>query len=87
MRLRQGSLEAMSKGAKKWNDLSPRARRFILIGGAFEGVLKIAALFDLKRRPAGEIRGSKPRWVAAIVLINSVGAVPIAYFIRGRRKA
>lgn len=71
---------------KKWSELSPGARRFIIIGGTFEGLLKIAALIDLKRRPAAEIRGSKSRWAAAIVLINSVGAVPIAYFIRGRRK-
>ncbi len=71
---------------KKWNELSPRARRFIILGGTFEGVLKIAALIDLKRRPASEIRGSKVRWAAAIVLINSVGLVPLGYFLRGRRK-
>jgi len=70
---------------KKWNELSPRARRFIIIGGSFEGVLKVAALIDLVRRPAAQIRGSKARWAAALVLINSVGAVPIAYFLRGRR--
>lgn len=71
---------------KSWNDLSPRARRFIVIGATFEGLLKIAALVDLVRRPAAQVRGSKKRWAAAIVLINSVGAVPIAYFIRGRRR-
>lgn len=71
---------------KRWSDLSPRAKRFILIGGTFEGVLKIAALIDLVKRPAEQVRGAKARWAAAIVLINSVGAVPIAYFIRGRRR-
>ena len=71
---------------KKWNELSPRARRFIILGGTFEGVLKIAALIDLRRRPASEIRGSKARWAAAIVLINSLGLVPLGYFLRGRRK-
>jgi hypothetical protein len=70
---------------KKWNELSPRARRFIIIGASFEGVLKVAALIDLVRRPAAQIRGTKARWAAALVLINSVGAVPIAYFLRGRR--
>jgi hypothetical protein len=69
---------------KRWSDLSPRAKRFILISGTFEGVLKIAALVDLRKRPAAQIRGSKRRWAAAIVLINSMGAVPIAYFVRGR---
>ena len=71
---------------KRWKDLSPRAKRFLIIGGAFEGVLKIAALVDLRKRPAGQIRGSKRRWAAAIVLINSMGAVPIAYLMRGRKR-
>ena len=72
--------------AKKWSELSQGAKRFLLIGGAFEAVLKIAALIDLRRRPADQVRGSKRRWATAIVLINSVGAVPIAYFIRGRTR-
>jgi hypothetical protein len=72
---------------KKWNDLSPRARRLIVAGGVIEGVLKAAALFDLVRRPASEVRGSKPKWALAIVLVNSLGVVPIAYFARGRREA
>ncbi len=71
---------------KRWQDLSPRTRRFVVVAGAIEGSLKIAALIDLARRPASEIRGSKPRWAAALVLVNSVGAVPIAYFARGRRR-
>jgi hypothetical protein len=72
---------------KKWNDLSPSARRLIVAGGVIEGVLKAVALFDIVRRPAREVRGSKPKWVLAIVLVNSVGVVPITYFGRGRRKA
>lgn len=71
---------------KRWNELGPRTRRLIVAGAAFEGTLKIAALMDLARRPADEIRGSKLRWAAAITLVNSVGAVPITYFLRGRRK-
>jgi hypothetical protein len=72
---------------KHWSDLSPRIRRLILIGGAFEGVLKTAALVDLARRPSEEVRGSKPSWAAAIVLINSVGVVPIAYLAYGRQRS
>lgn len=71
---------------KRWNDLSPRARRLIIAGGTVEGALKIAALVDIARRPAVQIRGSKAKWAAAIVLINSMGAVPIVYFTRGRRQ-
>jgi hypothetical protein len=70
----------------RWNDLSPRTRRLIIVGGTVEGVLKIAALIDLARRPSSQIRGSKAGWAAAITLINSLGAVPITYFTRGRRR-
>ena len=72
---------------RKWSDLSPRTRRLIVLACVIEGVLKTAALIDLARRPASEVRGSKVRWAAAVTLINSVGAVPIAYFARGRRNA
>ena len=65
--------------------LSERTRRWILFGAAVEGVLKIAALIDLKRRPAAEVRGRKWVWTTVITLANSVGAVPLGYFLFGRR--
>ena len=71
---------------KRWKDLSPRARRLIIVGGTVEVTLKIAALIDLAQRPSSQIRGSKVGWAIAITLINSVGAVPIAYLTRGRRR-
>jgi hypothetical protein len=71
----------------KWNDLSPRARRLIVAAGTIEGFLKVAALIDLARRPANEVRGSKARWASAVILINSLGAVPVAYFAWGRRES
>jgi hypothetical protein len=61
-------------------------QRLVLIGGTVEGILKIAALVDLSRRPSDEIRGSKRWWAAAIVLINSVGAAPLTYFAFGRKR-
>jgi hypothetical protein len=71
---------------KRWSDLSPRARRLIVIGSVVDGVLKSAALVDLARRPSEQVRGSKFLWAGAIVLINSVGAVPVAYFAYGRQR-
>lgn len=68
----------------KWGDLSPRTRRLIIAAAGVEGILKGAALVDMKRRPAIEIRGSKRIWGPAM-LINSAGAIPIAYFVVGRR--
>ena len=56
-----------------------------MVGAAVEGVLKIAALVDLKRRPAAEIRGRKWVWATVITLANSVGVVPVGYFLLGRR--
>jgi hypothetical protein len=74
-----------SVAKKRWSDLSPSTRRLIVVGGAFETVLKAAALVDLARRPAQQLRGSKARWATAIVLINSAGLVPISYFAYGRQ--
>lgn len=70
---------------RKWNDLSARSRRLIVITTVLEGIMKIAALTDLARRPETEIRGSKRAWATAVVLVNSVGAVPLAYFLLGRQ--
>ncbi len=71
---------------QKWNDLEPRTRRLIVTFGALDALLKAAALIDLARRSGDEVRGSKARWAAALSLINSLGAVPIAYFVWGRHK-
>ncbi|MDQ2851337.1 MAG: hypothetical protein M3Y49_11500 [Actinomycetota bacterium] len=71
---------------KRWNELDPRVRRLIVVCGAVEGVLKVAALIDLGRRPSAQIRGSKARWAAALILINSAGAVPVIYFRYGRHR-
>lgn len=72
---------------RRWQDLDARTRRLLVAGIVFEGTLKVAALVDLARRPASQVRGSKLRWAAAITLVNSVGVVPIVYFARGRRRA
>ena len=81
---RRGHSDDVAK--KKWQDLSPRTRRLIIAGGAVDGALKIAALTDLARRPQAEVRGSRLAWAVAITVVNSVGAVPIIYFLRGRRR-
>jgi hypothetical protein len=72
---------------KRWNELSERTRKAILVAASVEGALKVAALIDLARRPAAEVRGPKPAWAVAIVLVNSAGALPVGYFRYGRRRA
>lgn len=70
---------------RRWRDLSERQRRLIVLIGGAEGLLKIAALRDLRRLPADQVNGSKRLWALAIMLINSAGTVPILYLLRGRR--
>jgi hypothetical protein len=46
---------------RQWSDLSERTRRLLAITAVAEGALRLAALIDLKRRPASQVRG--PKWV------------------------
>lgn len=71
---------------RRWSELSEASRRLIILGATLEGLLKIGALIDLARRPAAQVRGSKARWALAVVVVNSLGAVPLAYLLYGRRR-
>ena len=70
---------------RRWQDLSPTARRLIILGASVDGALRIAALADLRRRPAEQVRGRKWAWGLAVGLVSSAGLLPLAYFVRGRR--
>ena len=54
------------------------------LGGLIHFILMIAAVVDLRRRPAEQINGSKRLWMF-LVFIYLVG--PISYFVIGRKKA
>ena len=71
---------------KKWSDLSQRNRALLITAAVAEGSLKVAALIDIKRRPASQIRGPKWAWATVVVLVNSFGAAPLSYFAFGRRR-
>jgi len=71
---------------RQWSDLSLRTRRLIMAGATAEAGLKVAALIDIKRRPASQIRGPKWVWAVVVVLVNSFGGAPISYFLFGRRR-
>jgi len=70
----------------QWSDLPARTRQLIVAAAVADGVLKTAALIDMRRRPASQIRGPKWIWALAMVLINSAGGAPVAYFAFGRRQ-
>ncbi|TDE98681.1 hypothetical protein EXU48_00215 [Occultella glacieicola] len=71
-------------GRKKidWNDFTAGQKVAIIGVGAVELGLLVAALVDLKRRPAELVRGPKAAWVAAS-FVNFVG--PVSYFAFGRK--
>jgi hypothetical protein len=71
---------------RQWSDLSERTRRLLAIAAVAEGILKVAALIDLKRRPAGQVRGPKWLWATVVTVVGSAGVVPISYFLFGRRQ-
>jgi hypothetical protein len=70
---------------RQWGDLSERNRRLILTVAVIEGILKLAALIDIKRRPASQIRGPKWLWATVVTIVSSAGVIPLSYFFFGRR--
>jgi hypothetical protein len=69
---------------KYWQDLSPAAKIAAILTGVVQVSLLVAALVDLARRPAQQVRG--PKWAWALVsFINFFG--PISYFLVGRKPA
>ena len=67
---------------KRWDELSGAQKGGVVFAVAVQLGLLSAALLDLYRRPAGEIRGGKRMWIAA-AFFNYVG--PSSYFVFGRR--
>ena len=67
---------------KKWSDLTPNQQRAIGVGGVLETVLTVAALRDLAKRPAEQVRGPKAAWVLGF-FVQPFG--PMAYFALARR--
>jgi hypothetical protein len=70
----------------QWSDLSQRTHRLLIAAAVAEGILKVAALVDIKRRPASQVRGPKWMWAVAVAVVSSAGVVPVSYFVLGRRQ-
>ena len=72
-----------ARAGNRWADLSDGQRRLLVAVAAAEAALKIAALIDIQRRPASQIRGPKALWRAAMA-VNLLG--PVSYFAVGRKR-
>ena len=77
------SSPAEHRTKKRWRDLSPWQRRGIVAAGVVQNSLLVAALVDLRRRPAKKVRGDKRVWAAAS-FVSWVG--PLSYFTYGRKR-
>lgn len=76
----------MAARKKRWGDLSERTRKLLIVGALGEGALKIAALIDIRRRPASQVRGPKWVWATVVAVVSSAGILPISYFLLGRKQ-
>jgi hypothetical protein len=69
---------------RAWGDLTPAQRTGIMLISIVQFALLAVALWDIRRRPAAEINGTKIMWTL-LSLINFVG--PISYFLMGRKRS
>ena len=76
--------DGSKKQKKQWKDLSGPQRAGAAVAGIIQFALLGAALWDLRRRPAEQVRGPKWLW-GMVVFVNYVG--PISYFLVGRKPA
>ena len=68
---------------KRWDHLSQWQRGGLVAALAVQFGLLVAAMADLWRWPADQLRGSKAVWTA-VSCVNFVG--PITYSLFGRRR-
>ena len=79
-----GHLGKCHQNKKHWKDLTKGQQAKVASLAAVQIALQTAAIRDITKRPANQIKGPKAAWVAG-TFINFFG--PIAYFVFGRRKA
>ena len=79
-----GTLHKLHQNKKHWKDLTKGQRVRVISLGAVQMALQTAAIRDISKRPAYQIKGPKAAWIAG-TFINFFG--PITYFVFGRRKA
>ncbi len=69
---------------RKWSEMSTAERVGAAALGTIQVTMAVVAWLDLAKRSADQVNGPKGLW-AAIIGVNVVG--PIAYFVKGRKRA
>jgi len=69
-------------GRRRWSELSGTKKVLVIVGGAIQLGLQAWALWDIRRRPAERIKGSKRLWTA-VSFVDYFG--PLAYLAFGRK--
>jgi hypothetical protein len=67
---------------KRWSDQTRTQQLLIIASAGIELVVTATALVDLARRPADQMRGTKPLWALGCI-VQPLG--PVAYLVLGRR--
>lgn len=70
---------------RRWRAMSPQQQRLVVGATTVDAVLRAAALRSLVRRCPDRVRGPKWLWAVALPVVSSGGALPVAYFVFGRR--
>jgi len=68
-----------------WRERTTKQRLGIILQAGIQLGLLVVALYDLRKRPADQVRGPKRIW-ALVCGVNYLGLGPIAYFLIGRRR-
>lgn len=76
----------MSTMKQKIEALPKPVKVAITVAGFADASLRAYALMDIGKRDATQIKGSKPVWIAALTTVNSLGVVPTAYLVWGRKR-
>ncbi len=77
---------SMRESSRRWADLPQPVRIGMVAAGSAEAVLRVWSLIDLARRPAAQVRGPKALWGLSLMVVNSVGVLPLIYLTKGRRR-
>jgi len=72
-------------GGVSWRERTSGQRLRIILQAGIQLGLLVAALYDLRKRPADQIRGPKRIWTL-VCGVNYLGLGPMAYFFFGRRR-